>query len=97
MAASTTKSGFCKCGGADNEWMIMCEAEQCQANLWYHFTCVGFLSEEELPEGQWICNVCLDLQGMYISIITYYDIGVEIFRLFSKLYHNIVIERSIIV
>ena len=48
-----------KCGQPNDDKMVMCETEKCCENLWYHYACIGIESEDELPEGAWICSSCV--------------------------------------
>ena len=51
-----TKYCYCR-ANAEKDHLIGCDNENCRIT-WYHQSCVGFESEEEIPKGEYVCPRC---------------------------------------
>eukprot|EP00112_Aurelia_sp_Birch-Aquarium-sp1_P002378 Seg1261.10 transcript_id=Seg1261.10/GoldUCD/mRNA.D3Y31 product="Chromatin modification-related protein png2" protein_id=Seg1261.10/GoldUCD/D3Y31 len=51
-----TKYCYCR-ANAEKDHLIGCDNENCRIT-WYHQSCLGFESEEEIPKGEYVCPRC---------------------------------------
>lgn len=59
---------YCTCGQGEYGTMIACDGPNCQI-VWFHIDCVG-IAEEDVPEGEWFCDICKGLCCLYTCIST---------------------------
>ena len=71
---------FCLCGKANDDEMIMCEADECVGATWYHYECAGFPAGSEPDDNDkvWMCLACTGMVYFKLSLLFMCSIGMDI-------------------